>query len=208
MLTIVICDSRGRHLDMMLDHEDILVSFHSGATLHFVAMRAIDIIARYSPDIILIMAGINDITVLNRHTRRISLISTSTGVVINHLISRINQAKSLIAAASPSTKIVIGGITGVNLNVYNRCLGVSPLQPVVDNVITAVNSYIHQLNHDSQVPHPRLTSKVHTWRRGKRKIVYSRLHDGPHPNNLVLESWAHQISVFHRKCTKKFANIN
>lgn len=208
MLTIVVCDSRGRHLDMMLDDEDILVSFHSGATLHYLAMRAIDIIAKHRPDVILIMGGINDITVLNRFTRRVSLISTTTAVIIDHLITRINQAKSLIFAASPSTKIVIGGIIGINLNMYNRRLGISPLQPTVDNAITAVNSYIRQLNHDAQVPHPRITSKVHTWRRGRRKNFYSRLTDGLHPNNLVLENWAHQIRVFHRKCILKFASVN
>lgn len=208
MLTIVICDSRGRHLDMMLDHDEILVSFHSGANLHFIAQRAIDIIGRYRPDVILILAGINDITILNRITRRVSLISTSTGVIIDHLITRINQAKSMISAVSPTTKVVIGGILGINLNVYNRRLGVSPLQHVVDNAITAVNSYIRQLNHDSEVPHPRITSKVHTWRHGKRKNFYSRLHDGLHPNNLVLESWAHQIRIFHRKCILKFAAVN
>lgn len=104
MQTIVVCDSRGWHLDVMLDHEDILVPFHSGATLHYVAMRAIDIIASHSPDVILIMAGINDITVLNRITRRVSLISTST---------RINHAISGIASASPATKIVIGGIRDI-----------------------------------------------------------------------------------------------
>lgn len=208
MLTIVVTDSRGRHLDTVLDHEDILVSSHSGATLYTVTMRAIEIIHRYRPDVILIMAGINDITILNRHTRRVRLISTSTSVIISHLISEINRAKSLIAATSPSTKIVIGGIAGFDINVYNRRLGISPLQSVVDNAITATNSYIRQLNADSQVPHPRLTSKIHTWRRGRRKNFYSRLYDGLHPNNLVLNNWAHQIRIFHRKCILKFGSVN
>lgn len=208
MLTIVVADSRGRHLDMVLDHEEILVSFLSGATLHTVALRAIDIISRYHPDIILVMAGINDITIRNRYTGRVSLISNTTSVIIDHLVNRINQAKSMIASASPTIKIVIGGIAGINLNAYNRRLGTSPLQTVVDNAITAVNSYIRQLNHDSEVPHPRLTSKVHTWRHGRRKNFYSRLYDGLHPSELVLQSWARQIRIFHQKCIIKFGPVN
>lgn len=193
---------------MALDHEDILVSFHSGATLHLIALRVLDIIARHSPDVVLIMAGIKDITNRNRFTGRVSLISNSTSIIINHLINMINHAKSVILSTYPDVKLVIGGIAGIDLNAYNRRLGTSPMQIVVDNAITAVNSYIRQLNHDSQVPHPRLTSKIHTWRKGKRKNFYSRLYDGLHPNDLVLDSWARQIRIFHQKCITKFGVIN
>lgn len=72
MLTIVICDSRGRYLDTILDREDILVSYHSGATLHRVATEAVNVIDRFQPDTILLMAGINDMTVLNRVTRKVT----------------------------------------------------------------------------------------------------------------------------------------
>lgn len=154
------------------------------------------------------MAGINDITSRNRHTGRVSLISNCTPVLIYHLITMINQAKSVILSTYPDIKLVMSGIVGIELNTYNRRLGTSPLQITVDNAITAVNSYIRQLNHDSEVPHPRLTTKIHTWRKGKRKYFYSRLYDGLHPNELVLNSWARQIKIFHQKCITKFGVIN
>lgn len=205
MLTIVVTDSRGRYLDTMVDDENILISFHSGARLTDVATHAINIIGRFRPDLILLLAGINDITVLNRITRRVSLISNSRRSLINHLIYQINLAKSMIFSAFPDIKIAVGGIIGIDLNTYNRRYGISPVQHVVDDTITAVNSYIRQMNHDAGLPHPRLTTKVHTWRRGRRRHAYRRLRDGLHPSDLVLESWARQIRIFHRRCLQKLS---
>lgn len=88
----------------------------------------------------------------------------------------------------------------MSLHMYNRTAGVSPLQWVIDETITAVNSYIRQANHDASVPHPKLISKVHRWIRGNPKNTYNRLWDGLHPSELVLESWARQIKIFHTEC--------
>lgn len=193
MLTIVIADSRGRYLDTWVDNEEILISFHSGAKLMNVAYEALKIIPRFKPEIILLMAGVNDLTTLNGRTRRVSLISTSRSYLIHHLITEINRAKSTILAAFPTVKVVIGGILGFDMNTYNRLPGTYYWQYVIDDTITAVNSYICQINRDSGFPHPRLTSKIHTWRRGIRKCVYHRLYDGLHPNELVLRAWAKGI---------------
>lgn len=190
MLTIIVSDSRGRYLDTLIDDENILVSFHSGANLSRVAIEAVNIIRRFNPNTIVLMAGINDITRLNRRTRKISLFSSSRSVIIHHLISCINQAKYYIHSHFPNVNNIIGRIIGVSINTYNRVRGISPVQWVVDDVITAVNSYIRQLNTDSGLPHPR---------HGLRKHIYSRLRDGLHPGNLTLESWAYQLCVLHHR---------
>lgn len=208
MLTIVIADSRGRALDSFLDHDNILVSTNSGAKLYQLATRALDIISRHQPDVILLMGGINNLTILDRHTRRVSLISTSRGVMINHLIHKINEAKALIMCAYPNIKLIIGGIAGMCINTYNRLPGVATNQWLLDDTITAINAYIRQLNRDSGVPHPRLTSKIHTWRHGRRRHVYKRLYDGLHPGDLILLSWARQIKRMHEECRLRFvANV-
>lgn len=173
MLTIVVCDSRGRYLDSMVDREDSLDSYHSGGTLHRVALEAIDIMARFNPDTLLIMAGINDMTIMDRTTRKVRPISLSVEVLINHVTSRVNQAKSLILTSYPNVNIVVRGILGINLNCYNGRVGVSPVQNIVDNAIIAINANIRQMNVDSGLPYPRLTSKVHTWRKGMAKHLYS-----------------------------------
>lgn len=112
----------------MIDDENILVSFHSGATLQRVAAKACDIIARFRPQTIVLMAGINDITVRNRRTRKVSLISNSRAVIISYLIRKINQAKYYIRARNPDTNVVIGGIIGLDINAYNHVPGTSPVQ--------------------------------------------------------------------------------
>lgn len=208
MLTIVVADSRGRYLDTWVDNEEILISFHSGAKLYDVAQEAIRIIPRFNPDIIVLMAGINDMTVLDRQTRQVHLKSTSRSYLIHHLIKEINQAKSAILAMFPNVIVTIGGIMGLEVNTYNRRCGTSPWQFVVDDTIIAVNSYIRQVNRDSGIPHPRLTSKIHVWKRGIRRCLYQRLYDGLHPNDLVLRAWARQLNIFHELCGRKFAYMN
>lgn len=203
MLTIVVTDSRGRNLDTWVDNEEVLISFHSGARLLDVAHQALNIISRFRPDVILLMAGVNDMTYIDRISRKVKLVTTSRGLMIQHLINQINQAKSLITTSFPKVKVAIGGIIGIELNMYNRVQGISPWQYVVNDAITAINSYIRQLNRDSNLPTPRLTSKVHTWRRGARRTIYSRLHDGLHPGNLVLMAWAKQLNIFHELCGKR-----
>lgn len=150
------------------------------------------------------MAGINDITYRNRRTRRVYLISNSQADLINHLISELKRAKSLILNSYPHVRVALGGIIGINLNTYNRQPGISPAQWVADNTITAINSYIGQVNHDSGIPHARLVSKVHRWKRGIRHNVYAQLRDGLHPSDLLLETWARQIKMFHAECVNWF----
>lgn len=200
MLTIVVTDSRGKNLDTWVNNEEVLIASYSGARLIDVAREALNIIPRFWPDTILLMAGINDVTTLNRRTRKVRLISTSRALIIQYLIQQINHAKCMITAAFPHVRVAVGGIIGLELNKYNRRRGVSCWQYVVDDVITAINSYIRQVNSDSGLPHPRLTTKVHTWRRGKRKCIYGRLYDGLHPTDLILASWARQLNLFHRLC--------
>lgn len=204
MLTIVITDSRGRYLDTMMNDEDILVSVNSGAKLKHVALKAVEIIPRFCPDVVLLMAGINDFTYRNRRTRKVQLISNSESQLIIHLSGELNRAKSYILNSFPDVKVVLGGIIGMNLNKYNRLPGISPTQWVLDNAITAINSIIRQMNHDSGVPHPRLISKVHIWKHGIRYNNYRRLRDGLHPSDLILDAWCRQIKLFHTECINWF----
>lgn len=113
MLIIVIADSRGRHLDIYVDHKDIKVTFESGARLLTLARMALEIIDVHRPDTVLIMAWINDLTCRNRFTGRVRLLSTNPSVLASHLIQRLNQAKSIILASHPEIKIVFGGIMGM-----------------------------------------------------------------------------------------------
>lgn len=206
-MTIVVADSRGRHLDMYVDHDDIKVSFQSGARLVNLAWKAVEIIDAHKPDIILLMGGINDVTIRNKYTGRVRLISTSATIIVSHLMQQINQAKSIILASHPEVRVVIGGIMGIHISTYNRRHLTSPLQPVIDHAMISVNAYIKQLNEDAGLPHPRLTSKLYTWKRGIRKNHYHRLYDGLHPGELILENWGRHIRIFHDKCVDRLSSL-
>lgn len=112
MLTIIIADSRGRNLDAYLDDENILVTFYSGAILAYIAERAIDVITRFQPDMIVVMAGINDITILNRTSCRVRLAANNSSILFNLLTDNINHAKRRILSVLRDVKIAFGASLG------------------------------------------------------------------------------------------------
>lgn len=164
-----------------------------------ICQKAKNLVRRYNPVTCLLLCGSNDTTVLNRRYRTISPRFTDSFDLANYLIDLILQGRKELIALYPNTKFMFGGILGVALNVYNQLPGTSPLQVIIDDMITQVNCYLRLLNQLVLASQPRLTSKVHCWRRGVRKNYYHLLHDGLHLGALVRDTWVREILMFHHR---------
>lgn len=101
----------------------------------------------------------------------------------------------------PDLQDVFGGINGIDLNQYNKLVGRSPDQYIIDDCVTQVNCYVRVLNKLNGSYHPRLTSKVHTWRYGRRVNHYHLISDGLHFGETVIHSWVWAILRFHQRNT-------
>lgn len=197
--TVVVFDSRGRHV--LIEDPAIISCTCPGATLSSIGPRIEEMIVRYSPTSCLILVGINDLTRRDVCTRKVSVLISDPFELANHIIDKILQLRRRLIGFWPGLKLAFAGITGLDLNKYNRLPGCSDQQWIVNDCLLQVNSYIRILNRSDGVYHPRLTSKVNIWRKGRRINRYHLLYDGLHPGPIIIHSWIRAIARFHRIST-------
>lgn len=200
-LTLVVCDSRGKGVFPLLDDPSIICRSYPGATLEGLLPILHELILKYQPISCLIAVGVNDLTFLNRALRYVLPRLSDPFALANSVIQKMLYIRQDLMTRFPGLHVVFGGINGIDLNRYNRIEGVSPVQNVIDDSVTQINCYIRLLNRVKGSYHPRLTSKVHTWRKGRRTNRYHLLPDGLHFGTVVKHSWVWAICRFHRRNT-------
>lgn len=200
-LTLVVCDSRGRRVLPLLDNPDIICRSYPGAMLESILPRLKDLVLKYRPISCLIAVGVNDLTYLNREFRYVYPRVRDPFFLANIVIKKMVYIRQVLMKLQPSLQVVYGGLNGVDLNKYNRWTGTSPDQFIIDDCVTQVNSYVRLLNRLGGSYHPRLTSKVHTWRKRRRVNRYHLLPDGLHFGEVVILCWVFAIHCFHKKNT-------
>lgn len=196
-ITLVLSDSRGVPVTRRIADPNVICRAVWGARLQDMVGLADLMIAAHQPKTCLILAGVNNITTLDRRTRRVSLVYFDPFELANHIIRLINRVRSRLISNHPQVRFGIGGIIGINLNCYNGLEGYSPFQWVVDDAVRQVNAYVRLLNQQARLYHPRLTTKVHTNCRGRPKNQYRLLSDGLHLGEILVDSWARNIERFH-----------
>lgn len=196
---IVVGDSRCCGLVGPLSDEGIKCFAYRGAGIRTITLKARELVKTYNPTACLLLCGINDATVMNCRTRVINPRFEDAFDLANYILRLILEARAELVRIFPHTRFIFGGIIGVSLNTYNKLPGVSPLQDIIDDMITQVNSYLRILNQLVLVAQPRLTSKVHCWCKGTRKNYYHLLYDGLHLGPLLRDTWIREIIGFHRR---------
>lgn len=136
-------------------------------------------------------------TNMHRSTRVIKPRFSDAFDLANFTINLLLQARGELTVLCPEVRIIFGGIIGVTLNIYNNLSGVSPCQTIIDDAITQINCYIRLLNQLVLTSQPRMTSKVHCWRKGIRKNYYHLLRDGLHLGPTVRDTWIREINNLH-----------
>lgn len=194
--TLVIFDSRGRHV--LIDDPAIVTCVYPGATLLTVGPKIEDAISRHTPTSCLVVVGVNDLTIRNTFNRTVQVAANDPFILANLVIDRILALRTRIKLFWPGIKLVFAGITGIDLNRYNRLSYTSTQQWIIDDSILQVNSYLRIFNRSDGYYHPRMTSKVHIWKKGRRISRYHLLGDGLHPGPLVIYSWLTALARFHR----------
>lgn len=200
-VTLVVCDSCGKRVLPLLDDVNIVCRAYPGATLESILPKLYELIDNYQPISCLIAVGVNDLTHLNRALRSVQPKMNDPFLLANSVIRKILSIRRRLLSHYPDLHVVFGGVNGIDLHRYNRIQGISPMQNVIDDCITQINCYIRLLNRQNRSYHPRLTSKVHTWRKGRRVNRYHLLSDGLHFGDVVAISWVWAIHRFHRRNT-------
>lgn len=197
-LLLIFTDSRGRDLDVYLEHPNILIKAFSGATMSRIISRAEPIIHKYQPACVLFIGGTCDLTSMNKETRIISLRHDNIGDLLDHMISVFKNARELAIQKFPHIKVAFGGVCGIDIDRYNGLTTFSPLQPVIDDTVHLLNYQIKTDNIQHGLVHPTLTSRVHITRSKKtRRNQYRLLSDGVHLTEALYMDWARNIVRFY-----------
>lgn len=197
--TLIVGDSRCCPLTRILNTDDITCYAYRGAGIARICEKAKLLIQCHKPTTCLLLCGINDVTFMDKVTRVIRPRYDDSFDLANYIIRLILAARRELILMFPETKLVIGGIIGVDINTYNRVCGISPLQVIIDDAITQINSYTRLLNQLTLASQPRLISKVHCWRKGIRRNYYHLLIDGLHLGPLILDVWERELKLFHQR---------
>lgn len=193
----MLCDSRGVAVSRRIDEPNVICRAVRGARLQDIPGLTEYYISTYNPSTCLIIMGINNMTILNRRTRTVSLVYYDPFELANHVIRLINRIRSCLIARYEGVRFGFGGLIGINLNHYNGLDGYSPYQWVMDEAIMQINAYVRLLNLQLNLYHPRLTSRVHSFFRGRPRNNYRLLWDGLHLGETLIALWIRNIIRFH-----------
>ena len=214
MYTLVITDSRGAGIQNILqEYTDIgqtRVESHPGADLERAVRRSLPTIIRDDPCLIIIMAGICNITYRNPRTRVTSLAYHTEAEIAHHALAAAMKAQELIRNSSRA-EISFATITGIDLSDYNsaarkhmtpaeyeeHCLTtkiIDPDQDLLNTTILSINRKLVALNSQNGTPTTWTAGTVHPYHNNAHHHNYRRLRDGCHAHTDTKRDWAKRIA--------------
>ena len=145
----MVSDSRGRHLDDWLPHNDgvqYMVVPCDSQGLISLSKKAVMLSKSIPPDMVYLYGGICDVTLRNFHTKKTTLRWNDPRFVVENYINTAETAFELLRN-SPSTancKIVFCPLVGIHLNRYNKVISTTPhhQQGMLDEIIVRINRFI------------------------------------------------------------------
>ena len=223
MKTLIIADSRGarlaRHLNNTSNISDYVVTTHPGAGLIRATNASYNTMRATQPDIVIIMAGICDVTQKDPVTKEISPRYTDLDTAIDGIMGSIRQAHQDISKWGPPN-VSFATLTGVDLTDVNNkerrhmseseyhqyCADAKEIHPgqcLLNETILATNRAIIAFNESNRMPTTWLSEVIHPLSRGRHRFYYGHLRDGCHPTETTSKRWATQIIRAIRKIAKE-----
>ena len=214
MRCIIITDSRGtglhRHLAEMNSRDEIKVIIHKGAGYELAVIKSLNVIKSTRPDLIIIMAGICDLTWRDKITKITSIRYKNPEETVQHVIDAAKAAYDLLKATN-DYKISFATLTGIDLADYNhpprknmtsdeyKNYTINQKQPhedqnTVNKAIIEINRQLTSINQANGIPTAWLAGVVHNYFRGKYHHYYVKLADGCHADERTKIEWAKRIT--------------
>ena len=191
---LLITDSRGSTLETCFTQDQLAnvdIRPFKGLTLHELNERLPHYKFVGRADILYIMVGINDFTMLDRSTHTLRLATPFVSGLIVRLRGEINQLETTMKKHYPQTTYILCPLYGIDINAYNKQVGTYRYQEVLDQAIIRVNMSIGKLNaRNGQTP-PFICNLIHRYRPKTKTYLtlYKKLVDGLHPS----EATQHKI---------------
>lgn len=196
---VLICDSRGRYLEKEFESSvhRVNILIYSGAKLYRAIKLAESEVKRINPDQIYILAGINNLTYLNKNTRKVSLSAPEQDSMVQQYCDEMNFSYSrLRKITKPGTKVIFAPLTGMDLAKFNRIKAgdIIQYQNILNSALLNINNRIIQFNTEHGIKTPWTHAIIHRRYRGVYHFSYERLQDdGCHLTEEIRIFWGQKL---------------
>lgn len=195
----IVTDSRGvglqEELDSINEHAfDIKVFVKKGNGIAQAVRETSKSLIWMAPDLVLVLAGICDITQLNRAEWTVSLPEESVARIVDCFQGSMDATRhhlSIFLTERPHS-VIFSQIVGMDMAKFNRMDEKHPQQALLDEMVTHVNHAIAEFNKENNMLTPWLGQDVHHNKKGGRKTTryYKLAPDGLHLTDQLREKWA------------------
>ena len=194
----VFIDSRGTGLYEKIKsrghREFIGVWRKPGATFEELVGLAANHLDNYPFDVVYVIGGVNNITVKDEHTGKISFEWHPAERLIDHLTSILKEANERMTKGYPASKVVFCTLVGSQLSrIVDSHQTTDHQQTVVNEAVFDFNEEVFRINKQKGTFSPSLHRTIHRAKKGKRKSYYEHLSDGIHLQDHIKEKWADEI---------------
>ena len=196
---LILADSRmlklGTYLDFILERErlqfDIQIKIVKGGSLEDMKDLGLEILKDEAYHLVIVWAGINDLTDLNKAKRTVSPKFDDIWYMVDTITDKLHDLKSSLMAYTQY--LVIGQITGIDMNDFNK--GQTEyvvLQQLINSGIRDINRVVCSINEENGMIPPWTFSDIHVYDKRENAHVdkYIKYADGLHPDNLLPMKWA------------------
>lgn len=176
----LITDSRGFGLQNELDHIEgieklglkIQVFVWKGHGITEAIRKTSKQLVWLAPSLVMVLAGICDITSLNRTTRKISMADPAPEEAISRYDGQMDSIRHhlTIMLTEKPFKLVFCEMIGADMAKYNHDDHIHPQQEQLEEVVLGINTKIVAFNMSNGMPTPWTSRTVHHQKKSKVKV--------------------------------------
>lgn len=159
-----------------------------------------------APRLVIVFAGICDITTLNRTTRVLTMADPTPEEAIDRYEGQMDYIRHhlTIMLMERPFKVVFCELIGADLAVYNHMNHEHPQQKQLEEVILGINAKIVGFNVGNEMPTPWTAREVHHQKKSKTKVSrYQKLaDDGLHLGEELKEKLARTLHMYIAKLSR------
>lgn len=200
-MNLIISDSRGKGLEPFITKYTntlVYVSIHSGAGLYDSVLRAKSDIIRLRPQRIYIISGVNNLTLMDRKTRKIEIRDRDINRATENFLEELRNIQHLISTLPlDCPEIVVAPITGLSIATYNNEPNTSSTdQDILNATVIRINMKVTEFNEERNQTTPWMASYIHRYYRKKYHFTYGKLsQDGCHLTDEARDFWGYKLAI-------------
>ena len=196
---LILADSRlkkfNNYLSFVVQREKLPVNIEikvvRGGRLENMKELGLSVLENESYHLVIVAAGVNDLTTLNKCTRTVSPVFDDLGQLVDIITDRLHDLKNSLMACTQY--LIICQITGIDMNTFNKGrTDHDLLQDIINGGVRYVNRIVCSINEENAMIPPWTFSDIHIYDKKDKKYIdkYIKFSDGLHPDELLLMRWA------------------